>query len=113
MGFSGQTHAKSRRSWAWRFALIGLFVVTAAELNAQPPVVPDAIAQAVRIPEKAELQKLIEETLAMFNRAIAANDFEDFYKFVSLRWRFRGKDPRVLGYSGTDPGKILESDPYN
>jgi hypothetical protein len=48
-----------------------------------------------------------------FQEAINRNDFADFFLAVSDRWKYRGKDPRLLGYTGTDPRRIEESDPFN
>jgi hypothetical protein len=48
-----------------------------------------------------------------FQDAVNRNDFSDFFVAVSDRWKYRGKDPRALNYTGTDPRRLAESDPQN
>lgn len=65
------------------------------------------------MPTERQLQQLVEKTLMDFQDAITRNDFADFFVTVSDRWKYRGKDPRLLGYTGTDPRRMEESDPQN
>lgn len=68
---------------------------------------------ASAMPTERQLQQLVERTLTDFQGAIETNDFRDFHASVSDRWKYRGKDPRLLNYTGTDPRRIEESDPMN
>jgi hypothetical protein len=65
------------------------------------------------VPREQQLQALVEEALMQFDASVKAGDFTGFYEFVSDRWRYRGKDPRVLNYIGTDPARVRASDPDN
>ena len=68
---------------------------------------------ATAMPSERQLQLLVEKTLMDFQDAINRNDFKDFFASVSDRWKYRGKDPRLLNYTGTDRARIEESDPFN
>lgn len=68
---------------------------------------------ATAIPNERQLQQLVEKTIMDFQDAIERNEFADFFANVSDRWKYRGKDPRLLNYTGTDPRRIQESDPEN
>jgi hypothetical protein len=65
------------------------------------------------LPSERQLQQLVEKTLMDFQDAVTRNDFTDFFASVSDRWKYRGKDPRLLGYTGTNPRNIEASDPTN
>jgi hypothetical protein len=65
------------------------------------------------MPTARQLQQLVEKTLMDFNESIKTGNFDDFFAQVSDRWKYRGKDPRALGYAGTDPRRLEESDPEN
>ena len=68
---------------------------------------------ATAIPNERQLQQLVEKTLMDFQDAISRNEFSDFFATVSDRWKYRGKDPRLLNYTGTDRRRIEDSDPTN
>jgi hypothetical protein len=68
---------------------------------------------AKTLPTERQLQQLVETTLMDFNKAIQKADFTEFFASVSDRWKYRGKDPRALSYSGTDSRRLQESDPMN
>jgi hypothetical protein len=68
---------------------------------------------ATALPTERQLQQLVEKTLMDFQDAITKNDFRDFFAAVSDRWKYRGKDPRLLNYTGTARDRIEESDPTN
>lgn len=65
------------------------------------------------LPSEKELQKMVEEVLLTFDDAVKRNDFSDLYAIVSDRWKFRGKDPRILSYTGKDPKMLEKADPEN
>ena len=65
------------------------------------------------LPNDRQLNQLVEKTLLDFQDAVSRNNFGDFFASVSDRWKYRGKDPRLLTYSGTDARRIEESDPTN
>lgn len=66
------------------------------------------------VPPEREMRRLVEETLLKFNDAILnAGDFSSLYADASDRWKYRGRDPRELAYSGTDPARAREADPFN
>jgi hypothetical protein len=71
----------------------------------------DPVAKA--LPSERQLQQLVETTLMDFNKSVQKADFSEFFASVSDRWKYRGKDPRALSYSGTDPRRLQESDPTN
>lgn len=68
---------------------------------------------AMAMPSDRQLQQLVEKTLMDFNDAVQRADFADFFASVSDRWKYRGKDPRVLNYMGNDPRLREQADPSN
>jgi hypothetical protein len=68
---------------------------------------------ATAMPSERQLQQLVDKTLVDFQDAVKKNDFREFFATVSDRWKYRGKDPRLLNYTGTDRARIEESDPFN
>ena len=68
---------------------------------------------AATLPTERQLEKLAEKALLEFDDAVKKNDFQGLYDSASDRWKFRGKDPRVLTYPGKDKAMIEKSDPYN
>ena len=69
---------------------------------------------ALTMPSDLQLQRLVEDTLLLFNDAIqSGGDFSALYADASDRWKYRGKDPRELAYRGNDPLRVSVSDPVN
>jgi hypothetical protein len=68
---------------------------------------------ATAVPTQDQMQDLVEEALLKFDEAVKAADFSNFLEFVSDRWKFRGKDPRILNYTGNDPDLVKQRDPNN
>ncbi len=65
------------------------------------------------LPSEKELQKMVEKVLLDFDDAVKRNDFSYLYASASDRWKFRGKDPRILTYTGKEPKLIEKADPEN
>ena len=65
------------------------------------------------LPSDKELQKMVEKVLLDFDDAVKRNDFSDLYASASDRWKFRGKDARILTYTGKDPKLLEKADPEN
>ena len=64
---------------------------------------------ALTMPSDLQLQRLVEDTLLMFNDAIQnGGDFSALYADASDRWKYRGKDPRELSLRGK-----AALDPFN
>ena len=69
---------------------------------------------ALSVPAERELQKLAEETLLKFGDAtLNGGDFTSLYEDASDRWKYRGRNPSELAYSGTDPDRSKDTDPFN
>ena len=70
---------------------------------------------AVALPSELQLQRLVEDTLLLFNDAIQnGGDFSALYADASDRWKYRGKDPRELStIRGRDPSRAQVVDPFN
>ncbi len=65
------------------------------------------------LPTDRQLQKMVEKILLEFDDGVKRNDFSELYETASDRWKFRGKDPRVLTYAGKDPRMLEKADPEN
>lgn len=65
------------------------------------------------LPSEKELQAMVEKVLLDFDDAVKRNDFSALYESASDRWKFRGKDARVLTYNGKDPKMLAKADPEN
>jgi hypothetical protein len=69
---------------------------------------------AAVVPDGEALRQLAEDTLLLFSEAIRnGGDFSALYASASDRWKYRGRDPRDLAYSGPDPGRLARADPEN
>ncbi len=69
---------------------------------------------ALDAPAEPRLRQLAEDTLLLFNEAIQnGGDFSALYAAASDRWKYRGRDPRDLAYSGPDPDRLAKGDPEN
>ena len=69
---------------------------------------------ATEIPSEPQLRQLVEDTLLLFNDAIQnGGDFSALYASASDRWKYRGRKKEELEYVGSDPERILKTDPEN
>jgi hypothetical protein len=81
------------------------------ELMSKNRTFTEPVSTALPTPE--QMQELVEEALLQFDKSVKAGDFSDFFDFVSDRWKYRGKDPRIVNYTGSDPDLIRQSDVNN
>jgi hypothetical protein len=69
---------------------------------------------SLAIPGDRDLAQLVVDTLMKFNEAMLnGGDFSALYADASDRWKYRGRDPVELAYSGTDPVRSKDADPFN
>lgn len=81
------------------------------ELITKNRMFTEPVSTALPTPE--QMQEIVEEALLEFNKAVKAADFQSLLDFVSERWKFRGKEPKIVNYTGSDPDLIKQSDVNN